>query len=325
MRLIQNQIFYLLLYLLVPAFGISQESSKSQFERNYVLENNQDISTNNNYQIGIGDVLLISFQSRASYSQKHHNDFELEVDNSGNIFFDLIGLISASGLTVSELRNVLLDTLSSLIRKPWVTIKVKEYNSQKVTVFGEARNGIYSLKEPTRIAYFISSIGGPMEKADLSGIKVVRADGSVVSIDLTKFLYGHDSNQNIYLKGGDLVIIPDLDQKKVLVLGEVKSPGPVFIKNQLTVIEALVEAGGGTSQANLKAVKVIHFGEDKPKMFSINLDKAYKKMNTKDNITLRSGDIVFVPGKGDAIKSLNKLLGTIIPTLQTILLIKAIN
>lgn len=316
--------FCLLLYFLVPTFGISQESSKPRLERNYVLENNRDSSTNKSYQIGVGDVLLISVQSRASYSQKHKSDFELEVDNNGNIFIDLIGNIPASGLTVSELKNVLSDTLSSLIRKPWVTIKVKEYNSQKVTVFGEARNGIYSLQRPTRLAYFISSIGGTMEKADLSRIKVIRADGSVVSVDLTKFLYGRDSSQNIYLKGGDLIIIPDSNQKKVLVLGEVKSPGAVFIKDKLTIIEALVEVGGGTPQANLKEVKVIHFGENKPRMFSLNVERAFKKMNKKDNILLRSGDIVFVPTKGDAIKGMNKLLSTIIPTLQTILLIRAI-
>lgn len=317
-----------ILFLLLISCELLAQTNNGFNNESGTISNVEDTESANRdlkYQVGIGDLLWIMVQSRIIYSSKYRMEFNVEVNDDGYIYLDLIGPVYANGKSLDELKKELTDSLKTIIRKPTVYIEIKEFRSQKVTVFGEAKNGIYPLKRPMRIAEFLSSIGGTTNRADLSNIKVVRAHGELIVVDLTKFINSRDQSHNIYLKGGDLILIPDTDQKKVLVLGEVKSPGTIYVKNHLNLVEAVVQAGGFTQQANLKEVKIIRFGGKSPNILTVNLAHMLSKKGKKSYASLQSGDVIFVPKKGDSFKSFNKLLSTIIPALQTILLIKALN
>ncbi|MFQ5706388.1 MAG: polysaccharide biosynthesis/export family protein [bacterium] len=311
----------------LPGLGLAQDGQIAKIEGTGTGAETLTTTsaTLDDYQLGIGDVLAITVQSNSSYSNKYRSEITTGVNGDGNIFIDLIGDFPAAGLSVGQLKTALTDTLKTYIRKLQVSVDVKEFKSQKVTVFGEAKNGIYPLKKATPIAQFMSSIGGFSDRADLSELQVVRSDGTLLQVDLNRLIYEKDLSQNILLRGGDLIIIPAVGKNKVLVLGAVRAPGPVYIKNKLTVMEAFAQVGGGATTANLHGVKVIRYLKSGPQVFSVDLEKAVKKKDVKSNILLKDGDIIFVPQKGDALNSVNKLLAMIIPSLQTVLLIKALN
>jgi protein involved in polysaccharide export with SLBB domain len=89
-----------------------------------------------------------------------------------------------------------------------VVVDIKEYHSQKVTVFGQANNGIYTLDHPTYMSEFVASIGGLNSRADQTEIKVTRKDSSVVVVNLKRYYEDEDLSQNILLSGGDQIFIP---------------------------------------------------------------------------------------------------------------------
>jgi polysaccharide export outer membrane protein len=83
----------------------------------------------------------------------------------------------------------------------------------------------------------------------------------------------------------------------VYVSGAVLRPGPVQSDRPLSVLDAIMEAGGyDTTKANLKAVVVVRQGPDGTTKFKLNLDEAMKGAKQKPFI-LQPSDIVVVPEK----------------------------
>jgi polysaccharide export outer membrane protein len=83
----------------------------------------------------------------------------------------------------------------------------------------------------------------------------------------------------------------------VYVSGAVLRPGPVKSDRPITVLDAIMEAGGfDTSKANLKAVVVVRQDPEGTTKFKLNLNEAMKGAKQKPFI-LQSSDIVFVPEK----------------------------
>jgi polysaccharide biosynthesis/export protein len=84
---------------------------------------------------------------------------------------------------------------------------------------------------------------------------------------------------------------------RVYVSGAVLRPGPVQSDRPITVLDAIMEAGGfDTTKANLKAVVVVRQGPEGTTKFKLNLDEAMKGAMQKPFI-LQASDIVFVPEK----------------------------
>jgi polysaccharide export outer membrane protein len=84
---------------------------------------------------------------------------------------------------------------------------------------------------------------------------------------------------------------------RVYVSGAVLRPGPVQSDRPLSVLDAIMEAGGfDTTKANLKAVVVVRQGPEGTTKFKLNLDTAMKGAKQKPFL-LEPSDIVFVPEK----------------------------
>lgn len=83
--------------------------------------------------------------------------------------------------------------------------------------------------------------------------------------------------------------------KKVFVLGEVTNPGIFQLDGPMTVIEAVSRAGGFTLDAKSNNVLLIRGDINKPKLISLNIEKALEKGALKDNVSLQQGDVIYVP------------------------------
>ncbi len=123
-----------------------------------------------------------------------------------------------------------------------------------------------------------------------------------------------------YLLGSDYLVDPQVDvaikeyhSQKVLVLGEIKSPGLYALTSATSLLEIISRAGGVSdnigSQINIFQAgdhrKITSSNEDisslieEIKPVSIDLDELLKKGNLTYNIPVRSGDIIFFTGKKD--------------------------
>ncbi len=93
------------------------------------------------------------------------------------------------------------------------------------------------------------------------------------------------------------VNVLSVTNQKVLVLGEVQSPQVMQIKNDLSILEALVTAGGINPDARTSNVLLIRGGLDKPELYTVNVDAIYGKGDMSQLVYLQRGDIVVVPTK----------------------------
>lgn len=93
------------------------------------------------------------------------------------------------------------------------------------------------------------------------------------------------------------VLIARFEARRVFVVGEVRAPGKYIINRNMSILDAIAEAGTPTNSANLKKVKLIRHG-------STALDRDVTIINLKDlmrngaldkNFALADGDIIYVP------------------------------
>lgn len=92
------------------------------------------------------------------------------------------------------------------------------------------------------------------------------------------------------------VNIVSISSQKVFVLGEVKSPAVLQITSELTVLEALIRAGGIHPDARTDNVLLIRGEvESEPELYLIDVDAHFQRGDVSQTVYLKSGDIVYVP------------------------------
>ena len=122
------------------------------------------------YKIGPQDVLEISVFKVPDLSRK------VQVANSGSVNLPLVGEVQAVGKTAQEMERDLTTKLGAkYLQNPQVTVYIKEYNSQRVTVEGAVRKpGVYPIRGKTSLLQFIAIAGGLDDTASSDDLVIVR-------------------------------------------------------------------------------------------------------------------------------------------------------
>jgi len=90
------------------------------------------------------------------------------------------------------------------------------------------------------------------------------------------------------------VIVREVHNFKVAVVGSVKMPGDYEIKSQATVLELLARAQGLTEFANRDKIVVLRQNGTKTERIKFNYRKVAEG-DDQDNFYVRAGDIIVVP------------------------------
>lgn len=237
------------------------------------------------YRLGVDDELEISVYGEPDLSKTQ------AVRPDGKVVFPLVGDITAAGLTPEELREQLTQAMSRYIWSPRITVVMRRYASRKVSVLGELRTpGVLSLSSDISLVEAVSRAGGPTENADLLGGVLLR-NGQVVPVDFDKLLRQGDASQNVALKANDVILIPDIRNRKAFVLGQVKKPGVVSLKPGATLVEAISLAEGATENADLPGSVLVRDGQILP----VNFEKLLRDGDVSHNVLLKVNDVILVP------------------------------
>lgn len=266
-------------------------------------------SASQEYTIGVDDVLSISFW------QQPQLNITVKVAEDGSISLPTIGEVEASGLTKKELAEKIVEKMS--LYDPTIsraTVTVSEYDSRRVYVQGEVLHpGKYSFENIPDLWELLGEAGGPTENADLSSVTIIRGgpEGGIINVDLDRCLKKGDLSQLPKLKPNDTISIPrsllsstssrsipiSLRTGKVYYLwGEVISPGAYPLESQIDLMEAISLAGGPTSMADLKGVKIMKKGETMDTVSVVNVEH-YLNKGTPKRLLINPGNIVLVSAK----------------------------
>jgi len=181
------------------------------------------------------------------------------VSARGDIRVPLAGRIKASGMTVAGLEADISERLRTYIADPLVSVFIREYRSQRITVIGEIKEPhTYMAAGQKFLLDIISEAGGLTDQA--SSICYVQrgiGDGEekeIYLIDLNELLLNGRTELNIPLESGDVVHIPRAGV--FFVDGAVESPGYFKIENRTTLTQALSMAKGLKYEASRNRVRV---------------------------------------------------------------------
>ena len=242
-------------------------------------------------------------------------DFSLDKD--GGINYPLIGRVEAKGLTPADLAKKIQSMLGAgFIRKPEVSVRVKEYKSRPVLVLGEVvRPGIYSLRGDRSVLTTLSDAGGltgnaghefvvarppegseslaidqfssmPIVPGLSEAVRLPDADelppGAIKGSDVFRATFRElmkgNAEQNVILEGGDIVFVPRAAQ--VFVTGQAARPATFKYIDGMTVQDALQLAGGISDRGSIKRLKIVRFEEGKRKEIKAELTDLLKPGDT---------------------------------------------
>jgi polysaccharide export outer membrane protein len=166
------------------------------------------------YRVGAQDLLSISVFGVQELNK------DVRVNSNGQISLPLIGSVMAGGRTIPQLEADLATKYSAgYLQKPQVSVFVKEFTSQRVTLEGAlAKPGIYPITGKTSLLQSIAVAGGVDDKtADLSGIVLMRqikGKRMAAVYDLRKIRKGEVEDPEIY--GDDIIVVEQSASKTAL-------------------------------------------------------------------------------------------------------------
>ncbi len=251
------------------------------------------------YQIGVGDKINISV-----WGNKDLNSTVI-VRHDGKISFPLIGEVVASNLTPLQLREELSRLLSEYVNNPEVTVTIQGTKSFSVYIYGNVpKSGAMNIKGNTNMLQFFSVLGPVPEHIDLKHSFLIR-NNKKLDIDFYRLLKEGDLTQNQFLKPDDTIFFKDKPaapqavaanpfETKLRVIGEVRNPGGFKFEEGITVLDAILKAGGTTPYSRPSATIVTRRKGNKIEEIRVNLEAIYQGA-IDQNIKLEPGDIISVP------------------------------
>jgi polysaccharide export outer membrane protein len=144
------------------------------------------------------------------------------------------------------------------------------------------------------------------KEPDASAEAQVRADGKITlplvkdvevlgmtPIELEKHLTEKLSK---FVKGADVTVIPKrITSWKVYMVGGLKKEGPLPIESNMTILQAINQAGGLSDYAKRKKIYVLRNEGGKQMRFPFDYQAVIRGEHMEQNILLRPDDTVVVP------------------------------
>jgi len=144
------------------------------------------------------------------------------------------------------------------------------------------------------------------KEPDLSKAVPVRPDGKIslplindvqaAGLTATQLAAQITSGLTKYMTSPQVtVIVSQINSQRIYVLGEVTRAGSYTLLPDMTVLQALSDAGGFTAFANSKKIYVLRQESGKQQRILFNYKDVVSGKDPSQNIALKSGDTIIVP------------------------------
>lgn len=221
--------------------------------KNLTFEPSENLATPPNYRLGPGDEVIIDIWGASQ------NTIREQISPDGTINIQGLGPVSLNGMTVLNAEIYLRETLSKIYAEQGNQIRVTLGNSRtiQINVMGEVlQPGTYALSAFSTVFHALYRSGGMNDIGSLRNVQVVRNGKKIATIDVYQFILKGQTQDDIQLQEGDVIIVPAYEAL-VQVEGNVKRPMFYELKKDETLSTLLRYAGGFSSNAYTKAIRII--------------------------------------------------------------------
>jgi polysaccharide biosynthesis/export protein len=274
-----------------------------------VISNSNVKRSDERYRIGLQDVLEVTVYRHPELSQPN-----IRMDETGRIRLPRIDTsILAICKTENELSNEIVNLYKqNYLRDPYVTVFVKEQNSQPLSVIGavEKPGNFFTNRRLTLLELLsfaggqdIETAGTKIQVARVGGISGCKTDSNsemaenTASEGITFFAYNLDEvlkgKVNPVMRPGDIVVV--LESEQAYVTGNVYKPQTIKLKQPVTLSQAIAAAGGTLPSTKKNEVRIVRQGTTEGSKQELVYDlRAIKDKKIPDPL-LQANDIVEVP------------------------------
>jgi polysaccharide export outer membrane protein len=250
------------------------------------------------YQIGRGDEITLDFGGRTELNGKRI------VGPDGRITLPLAGSVMVADKTRDEAGAAILAALQPFYSNLSVTVGVDKYTSNRVLLLGAVEHpGILTFDTPPTLLEVVTRggvLGGVASGVDAQHkmpsiperCAIYRGSDKVMWVDLKGLLDSGSPLADIRLRRDDVIYVPSTQDRYISVLGQVQHPGAFQLESTTTLRKLLAEAGGLTDAAGANpSIRVISPSTGATRTIPL---KTLMQPVPLD-LTLKSGDVVFVP------------------------------
>ena len=246
-------------------------------------------STSQNLNIGPGDLIAINVFETPELTTL------LRVSNSGEISYPLLGNLHVAGLSSGETEQLIAKRLREgrFVLDPQVSVMVREYATQAVSVLGEVRKpGAYPILGAHSLLDVLTAAGGLTNSAG-SVVSITPAGSSQPAIVHLNTTPGESWKANPLIAPGDRIEIARAPI--VYVMGEVGRPGGFVMteREKLTLLKALALAEGTKPTAALSKARLLRKTSGGIQDTRVSLKQILA--GKAPDIELQDSDLVFVP------------------------------
>ncbi len=287
-------IFILLAVVTMSAFGADQPKyiigPGDTLEIHAWNKDNPDILIVNPIATMQGPQTVVTTSMQDTHS--------VAVSRDGRIYVPLVGVIRVEGMTNADLEGLIKKGLKNYAPDAQVTVLIKLPKPVRVYVMGQVlKPGMYGVpdgaQEESRLINFVNLAGGFTPFAELNRISVKRGATAEV-VDFYKVEKDGDIGQNVILRDGDTVVVPQ-KFNQVYVLGYVVKPGPVRYVEGSAVADYIGSAGGFTRFAATDNIGIIRGDPADPVVIKVKVNKYLAWEKDSENPVILPGDVIYVP------------------------------
>ena len=271
--------------------------------------------------IEFGDVIEVTIV--AGVSDQGPLSIPVRISEDGTALIPLLGTIPLAGMQLEQAEQIIRQQAMTrgIYRNPHVTVVMDAKGANKVTVIGAVKSpGTYDLPRSSSnlLTAFVAAGGltsnastdievrSPAKQGLPSNAKQQNRlaayahspDGRKIPTSRSvqiNLVSASQSGRGVNLEDGDVVMVPELDQNPIQVLGLVRRPGEYKLPTDrdLRVLDVLAMSGGLSSPLADK-VFIIRRIPLKPEAQVIKVSYQKAKRKRSENIRLASGDVVSV-------------------------------
>ena len=235
------------------------------------------------YRVGAGDVLDIRLLNAVN-----RNSTLFTVDGGGVIDLPVAGgSITVAGLTTEEIQRRIAAELKrrAVEENAKVSVGVRQYLSHSVTVTGLVIHPGPRFLRRERVPLYVVLAESQLRN-DGARVTILRAGSTGEPHDLSD-----PTTMNLMVQPGDVITVTSRPQEFYYIGGRISQPGQKVFQPGITLLQAILAAGGTTRQEN--RVEISREGADRKLVTNRYILKQIKSGAVEDP-KLRPGDRIEV-------------------------------